>query len=244
MTFDHEPRRRAEPILNLPGVIVVVLLALLAIHGLREVVSERTDLWIILRFAFIPARYAGIPGADSVFPPGDPAGWWSIVTYSALHGDWTHVAVNALWLAAFGSPVAWRFGVWRFALFWLATAAGGAAVHQLSHAGELVPMVGASAAISGFTAAALRFAFHSGVFSGIARASTEAFSRPALPLLVCLRDPRVLAFVVVWFAMNLLFGIGSNVLPGGGLAIAWEAHIGGFVAGLLLFPFVDPVRAR
>ena len=70
-----------------------------------------------------------------------------------------------------------------------------------------------------------------------------AYRVPALPLGAVLRDPRVLAFLVVWFALNLLFGIGSLSLDGGEQAIAWQAHIGGFVAGLLAFAAFDPVKA-
>jgi membrane associated rhomboid family serine protease len=63
-------------------------------------------------------------------------------------------------------------------------------------------------------------------------------------LLVALRDPRVLAFLGVWFALNLLFGASSFSMVDDQQSIAWEAHIGGFLAGLLLFPLFDPVPAR
>jgi membrane associated rhomboid family serine protease len=56
-----------------------------------------------------------------------------------------------------------------------------------------------------------------------------------------LRDVRVLAFLVVWFGVNLLFGVGTISMPGVEQSIAWQAHIGGFLAGLLLFPLFDPV---
>jgi membrane associated rhomboid family serine protease len=55
-----------------------------------------------------------------------------------------------------------------------------------------------------------------------------------------LRDPRVLAFVAVWFAINILFGIGSLPITGSDQVVAWQAHIGGFLAGLLLFFWFDP----
>lgn len=65
---------------------------------------------------------------------------------------------------------------------------------------------------------------------------------PAVPLLTALRDPRVLVFLVVWFGINLLFGMGSVPLLGNGQPVAWQAHVGGFLAGLVLFGFFDPVR--
>jgi membrane associated rhomboid family serine protease len=70
----------------------------------------------------------------------------------------------------------------------------------------------------------------------------QAYRVPALPLTAVLRDPRVLAFLGVWFALNLLFGLGSLSLDGGEQAIAWQAHIGGFLAGLLAFALFDPVK--
>jgi membrane associated rhomboid family serine protease len=64
---------------------------------------------------------------------------------------------------------------------------------------------------------------------------------PAAPLLVALRDSRVVIFLVAWFGLNLVFGIGSTTFPGFEQAIAWQAHIGGFLAGLILFALFDPV---
>ena len=52
-----------------------------------------------------------------------------------------------------------------------------------------------------------------------------------------------MGFVVVWFGLNLLFGMAGGLVPGVSGAIAWEAHLGGFLAGLLVFPLLDPVRS-
>jgi membrane associated rhomboid family serine protease len=57
-----------------------------------------------------------------------------------------------------------------------------------------------------------------------------------------MRDRRVLTFLGVWFGLNLLFGLTSGQTGLASGTIAWEAHIGGFVAGLLLFPLFDPVK--
>jgi membrane associated rhomboid family serine protease len=65
---------------------------------------------------------------------------------------------------------------------------------------------------------------------------------PAIPLSGVARDGRVLAFLAVWFGTNILFGMGTvtiGVEPGA--SVAWQAHIGGFLAGLLLFSWFDPV---
>jgi len=64
---------------------------------------------------------------------------------------------------------------------------------------------------------------------------------PAAPLTSSLQDPRVLAFLLVLFGVNLLFGLGSISMAGVEQAIAWQAHIGGFLAGLLAFAAFDPI---
>jgi membrane associated rhomboid family serine protease len=64
---------------------------------------------------------------------------------------------------------------------------------------------------------------------------------PAAPLLVALRDPRIIIFLMAWFGLNLLFGVGVSSLPGMEQSVAWQAHIGGFLAGLILFALFDPV---
>jgi len=64
---------------------------------------------------------------------------------------------------------------------------------------------------------------------------------PAAPLKATLRDPRFLIFLGVWIGLNALFGLGTVAMPGAGQEIAWQAHIGGFLAGLLLFNVFDPV---
>jgi len=142
---------------------------------------------------------------------------------------------------AFGSPVARRFGSRRFLAFMAVTAAAGAAVHLVTHFGELLPMVGASAAISGAMAAATRFAFQRGGPLELWRDPAEACRVPAAPLATSLRDSRVLAFVLAWFGVNILFGVFSVGMPGIEQAIAWQAHIGGFLVGLFAFAVFDPV---
>jgi membrane associated rhomboid family serine protease len=64
-----------------------------------------------------------------------------------------------------------------------------------------------------------------------------------LPLSETLRDPRILGFIAVWFGINLLFGMGSISITGESETVAWQAHVGGFIGGLLLFGLFDPVTA-
>jgi membrane associated rhomboid family serine protease len=56
-----------------------------------------------------------------------------------------------------------------------------------------------------------------------------------------LRNPRVLGFLAIWFGVNIIFGIGSIAIGADGASVAWQAHIGGFLAGLMLFSLFDPV---
>ena len=109
--------------------------------------------------------------------------------------------------------------------------------------GEAVPVIGASAAVSGMMAATARFAFAPGVRLGAPGAMQRA-RMPAEPLLAVFRNPRALAFILVWFAVNLLFGLTEGLVPGASGLIAWEAHIGGFLAGLFAFPSSTRSDAR
>lgn len=235
------PSPSREPIFNIPAVLLGTLLVLVAIHlGRTLLLTEPENIEFLLRFAFIPARYDAniLPGAE--WPGGWAGDLWTFVTYALLHGDWMHLGFNAIWLVAFGTPVARRFGTWRFLAFFAATAATGALAHLATNFGQMVPMVGASASISGAMAAAMRFAFQRGGplrFGG----TEESYRVPALPLQEALRDPRLLAFMAVWFGINLLFGLGSVPITGEDQAVAWQAHVGGFLGGLLLFGFFDPV---
>jgi len=228
---------------NVPSAVAAILIVLGLVHAVRVLLlSPRADVQLLLLFSFIPVRYDPTVLLQGVVPGGLAADVWTFVTYALIHGDITHLGLNAVWLLAFGTPVARRFGNGRFLVFLAATAAAGAAAHLATHAGEFVPMVGASAAISGCMAAAMRFAFQDG--GPLARWRTpdmQSYRVPAAPLVAALSDPRILAFLAVWFGLNVLIGAGTLALPGAEAAVAWQAHIGGFLAGLLLFALFDPV---
>ena len=233
---------KREPLFNIPPVIVAVLALLALVHGARNyLLSEDQDIWFLLNFAFIPARYDASVVLGGALPGGFGAELWSFVTYSLIHADWMHFGVNAVWLLPFGSAVARRFGPLRFLAFYAVTAAAGAGLHLATHAGEQYPMIGASAAISGTMAAAMRFAFQRGGPLGLLRGDDdEAYRVPAIPLIGVLNDARVLIFLAVWFGINILFGLGSLPITGDDQVVAWQAHIGGFLAGLFLFSWFDP----
>ncbi len=157
-----------------------------------------------------------------------------------------HIGLNLAWLLPFGTALARRFGTWRYIAFMLVVAAAGAFAHLITHPAAMVPMIGASAAISGAMAAALRFVFQKGGPLGLWRGehNGNAYRVPAATLMATLRDPRFLIFLAVWLGLNALFGLGSVSMVDEGQEIAWQAHIGGFLAGLFLFNAFDPVAPR
>ena len=237
-----QPRR--ERMLNVPAAVVALLAVLGCVHAVVALVlTPQQTTQFLLEFAFIPARYDSSVPSDVVWPGGWAADIWTFVTYALIHADLSHLLFNCVWLLAFGSPVARRFGTLRFTAFMALTAAAGAAAHLVTHFGELVPVIGASAAISGAMAAAMRFVFQRGGPFALRRHSEDAYRVPAAPLAASLRDLRVLVFLLAWFGSNLLFGLASTIGLIGSEPLAWQAHIGGFVAGLLTFSFFDPVPA-
>ena len=106
---------------------------------------------------------------------------WSFFTYALLHADWMHFGFNAVWLLAFASPVARRFGAARFLMFFAVTVAAGALAYLLAHAGALAPMIGASAGISGMMGAAARFAFEPGGSLDMWHARSRQLPTSSLP---------------------------------------------------------------
>jgi membrane associated rhomboid family serine protease len=232
----------SEPILNVPAVVSVTIAALVLVHAVRTLLlTPDQDFNFLLEFAFIPARYS--QASSEALPGGWGADIWTFFTHAFIHADIIHLGVNIAWLLPFGSAVARRFGPLRFLCLFAVASAAGACAHLFTHWDEPVALVGASGGISGLMAAAIRFVFQRGGplhFWG--RRDFEAYYRvPAASLLDSLRDARVLAFLAVWFGLNLLSGMGTIQMPGVEQTIAWQAHIGGFAAGLFLFKFFDPV---
>jgi membrane associated rhomboid family serine protease len=234
------PERPREPILTLPGALTAYV-ALIAVIHLRVLLPPELENWTIDVFGFIPKRYDSTL-LNITFPGGDGAKIWTFVTYSLLHANLSHIGFNVLWLLPFGSALARRFGAARFFVFMAVTAVAGAVAHLLTHEHAIAPMIGASASVSGTMAAAMRFAFVQGSFLSFSRGDADAAAKvPALSLAQALRNTRVLGFLVVWFGVNIIFGVGSIAIGSEGASVAWQAHIGGFLAGLLLFSLFDTV---
>jgi membrane associated rhomboid family serine protease len=236
--------KSSEPMFNVPAVVIATVLVLVLVHALRMfVLTDDEDAQFLLTFAFIPARYDTHLLIGGSLPGGFGADLWTFFTYAFLHADLLHIGLNLAWLLPFGTALARRFGAWRYVIFMLVMSAAGAFAHLVTHPGAMVPMIGASAAISGAMAAAMRFIFQAGGPLGALRpGDSDAYRVPAAPLLKTLRDPRFLLFLAVWIGLNALFGLGTVSFGGEpGQEIAWQAHIGGFIAGLVLFNAFDPV---
>lgn len=226
-----------ERAVNLPLVIILVAGCLTAVHLTRQALSENADLWVLLTFGFIPARYSDL---SEMLPGGAWAKLWTPITHAFLHGDGMHLLVNLVWMAGFGTPLARRFRATRFLVLSAIAAVAGAGLNYALHAGEETILIGASGAISGMMAGTARFAFApNGPLAG--GRSSESYLLPAQPLAEFLTNARALFFILIWFGTNFVFGFIGDAAPGVSGPIAWEAHVGGFVAGFLLFSVLDPV---
>lgn len=246
MTQQFEPRFK-EPIFNMPPVVIATVLVLVLVHAVRSwVLTDEQDVLFLLTFAFIPARYGTDLAVSGQLPGGFGAELWTFFSYAFIHADLMHLGLNLAWLAPFGTALARRFGTWRYCLFMLVMAAAGAFAHLITHLGAMEPMIGASAAISGAMAAAMRFVFQErGPLALLRENASDAYRVPAAPLATTLRDPRFLLFLAVWLGLNALFGLGTiSFGEEAGQELAWQAHVGGFFAGLFLFAAFDPVPAR
>lgn len=241
MTFREAGRGSGhEPVFNVPGAVVLLLAIMIAVHLARQFMTPDTDNWLVALLAFIPWRYDG--GAAEL-PGGTFASVTSLLTHLFVHGDVVHLSFNSAWLLVFGGAIAKRIGNIRFLIFFAVTGIAGALAFLLAHFGEIVPVVGASGAISGLMGGTMRFLFSALDDGGVAQLRQSPRSIRLMTLMETLRDRRMLFATAVWLVMNALaaYGIGTGGVSG---AIAWQAHVGGFVAGLLLFGWFDLALAK
>ncbi len=225
-----------QPVFNVPGIVLATIVLLLAVHSLRAfVLGPVADERLIFDTSFVPACY-GIDCAE-LYGRSVGAGLWTPLTHALLHGDWTHLTLNAVWLLAFGAPVARRLGSLRYAAFLTAGALAGAAVFFVRDPNLLAPMIGASGAVSALMGGACRFAF-----GPLGRDPQEQRFAPRLTVAESMSNRTILVFVVIFFATNLLTASSFGTYLGGGAPIAWEAHLGGFVLGFLAFGLFERRR--
>ncbi|MBS0527683.1 MAG: rhomboid family intramembrane serine protease [Proteobacteria bacterium] len=215
MPFDDVRRKGPgrgsyERAINLPPALLWLIGINVAVHLVRQALSDSVDDGLVLSLGLVPAHYTSEAGGE----------WWSLIlapiTYQFIHGGWVHLGVNMLTLAAFGAPVERLLGVRRFLLFYLSAGVVAGFLHVLFSSDPTSPVVGASGAISGVFGAVLMAMRQAGRLSGL------------LPV------------AGIWIALNVFFGVFGATPGAGGEPVAWIAHIGGFVYGLAAMRFFVP----
>jgi membrane associated rhomboid family serine protease len=180
----------------------------------------------VYAFGLIPAVLFGseqLPAEVAVVAPP-----LTVFTSMFLHGGWMHLIGNMLYLWIFGNNIEDCMGHGRFVLFYLLCGIAAAMAQALPDPGSVVPMIGASGAISGVLGAYLML-------------YPRAHVLVAIPLGFFLYTARLPALAVLgfWFVFQVLNSL-LTAQQGGG--VAWGAHIGGFVAGMVLIPFFSKHR--
>jgi membrane associated rhomboid family serine protease len=172
--------------------------------------SEDTEIAMLRDYALIPAAVFGKVELGGSWPPIVAA-----FTYMFLHGGWSHIIGNMLFLWVLGDNIEDAFGSVRFFLFYMLCGTAGGIAHLLAHPDSVAPLVGASGAVSGVVAAYLML-------------------RPCARIMVLL-------FGFIPFSIGSAWVLGFwglmqvwNVLSASGGDTAWWAHVGGLVAGAVL----------
>jgi membrane associated rhomboid family serine protease len=215
--FDNNPTNRT-PIITRAIIIACILVFLYQI-GL----TDRLERLFIFSYGAIPALITGAeirPGYFSDIP--DKA---TLFTSIFMHGGLLHLGGNMLYLWIFGDNVEDSMGPVRFTLFYLACGVAATLTHIAIDPSSVTPLVGASGAIAGVLAAYLMLYPHAEV-------------RVMIVILIFVRWASFPAVAVLagWLIIQFLSAPASLSSDGGG--VAYFAHIGGFVAGLILTPFM------
>ncbi len=191
---------------------MALTLVMIAIYALLNLAGEPTLEWALARFSFIPALFeARMQAADGL----NALAVLPLVTYMFLHYDLMHLLINAGFLLAFGSIIERQAGTARFLAVFITAGIAGAFAHMALGGNPDAVVLGASAGVYGLMGTSL----------------------PAMFAHRADRMRRIITFLAVMIGLNLIFAIPGITAPGGA-AIAWQAHLGGLAAGLLLAPFI------
>jgi membrane associated rhomboid family serine protease len=212
-------------------VVVWAIIALNAAVFLYQLgLSGRAEQFFTYRHALVPLRYFSPDWGWGVgLPPTDLT---PFVTSMFMHGGWLHIILNLWTLWIFGPALEDRLGPVRFGALYLASGIGAAIAHALFNADSHQPMLGASGAIAGVIGAyAVRFPY--------------AWVRVLVPILFIplFFSIPALVFAGIWFFLQVMQGASELLNPyaaAGG--IAWWAHIGGFIAGVVLLRLLEPTH--
>ncbi|MEM6851728.1 MAG: rhomboid family intramembrane serine protease [Pseudomonadota bacterium] len=181
----------------------------------------------IISFGAVPAVIFGT--TEPAYPALAPAPWLTLFTSMFLHGGLLHLGGNMLFLWIFGDNVEWAVGRLKFVVFYFLCGAAAALTQAYVDPSSQIPLIGASGAIAGVLGAYL-------VLFPFAEVRTLIF------LILIVQMVHIPAVIVlgVWFAVQIFSGVMSSAEAG----IAFWAHVGGFVAGIVLIPFFKRREAR
>ena len=224
---DPGERRRTFPWVML-SILVLNVLAFIFELGVGDTGSLDN---LFLAAGVVPVEFTrGI-----LVGPPPPLGitYTTLITSMFLHGGLLHIASNMLYLFIFGDNVEDRLGHFRFLVFYLLCGIVAGITHIVVNANSDVPSIGASGAIAGVLAAYLRLFPH-------AQVRTLIFIGPLVLV------PRIAAafLIIFWFATQFLSGIMSLGATNETSGVAVWAHIGGFIAGLILLEVFRPRERR
>jgi membrane associated rhomboid family serine protease len=223
-----------QPFFRAPPIVLWLIGGLAALHLARVTRPGDQADNIVYEFGLYPLRYSHAFLESHMANPGTV---WEravpFISYMGIHGSWTHLIINCLWLLAFGPIVARRLGTALFLAFFLICGLAGAVTYLAFNWASPVPVVGASGAISGLMAAGLRML-----------PGQTPWAVPGETPLAPLLSRQILVFTLLWTAINLLTGVTGLGMGGENGLVAWQAHLGGFAAGLLLSGPFDSLRPR
>ena len=220
-----------EPVFLLPVSVTAVIGLLVAVHLASTLVLNQDDqLQLMFWFAFQPLRLVAAGSDPTLAVPL----LWTPFTHALLHGGWDHLIFNTVWFAVFATPLVRRYGAGPMLAIFFVSAAAGAALFAATTLYSGAYLIGASGGVSGLTGAAVRFIFQPPVV-GIHPESGERviLGRKLASMGEVWRDARTRNFVLIWVVLNAAAPL-LPLLTGNAVAIAWQAHLGGFLAGLFL----------
>ena len=172
-------------------------------------------------FGLVPARFTHPDWAASA---GLPLGnYWPFLTSMFLHGGWLHIIGNmwAFWI--FGDNIEDRMGPFRFLLFYVLCGIAAGIVHVWTNPDSTVPTVGASGAIAGVLGAYF-----------ILYPRAEVVTLLPIPFLPLFFNLPAFVYLLGWFLIQFLSGVGALAEPEQVGGVAYWAHVGGFVTGVAL----------
>lgn len=208
------------------------LIGLNSVIFMFELMLDPDDLErFIYLYSIVPVRCSHPEWAVLVGIPID--NFWPFITSMFLHGGWLHIIGNMWMLWIFGDNVEDRMGSLRFLLFYLFTGLAAGLTHWLTNMDSTVPTVGASGAISGVLGAYFVLFPHSRIISMF----------PVFFMPVFFELPAAI-YLLFWFMIQIFSGTIAGLTAENVGGIAWWAHVGGFVAGIVFLRLFLPSRRR